>query len=104
MDFLLELAKALFKAFGNAVSEYPFTTLSVLVAVFAFLRLMEVFVFIDLEKGRLRTDFQPPEIIYGLVGFIAAVVLANFVGYIFNAFTAAIGWIFGATEAFTHPA
>ena len=39
----------------------------------------------------------------GLVGFVVAVILSNFVGYLFNALVALLGKLFGAGQTFVGP-
>ena len=103
MDFLIGLAKALFDACGKAVAEYPFTTTLVFVTVFYILQVKNMCVFYDSTTGSLKRTYDLSEIFYAVIGFIVAVFLANFVGYIFNAIVGFLGWVFNDVTAFTRP-
>jgi hypothetical protein len=59
--------------------------------------------FVFVENGRIKTSYGPSELFYGIIGFICAVILSNFVGYIFNAVVGFLGKLFSLSEAFAKP-
>jgi hypothetical protein len=73
----------------------------VLISVFYYLYVKRLFVFV--ENGRIKTSYGPSELFYGIIGFICAVILSNFVGYIFNAVVGFLGKLFSLSEAFAKP-
>jgi hypothetical protein len=102
VQWLYGLTKALFESFGYAVKEYPLPTVVVFAIVFSYLHNRSWFVFI--ENQQVKTEgYSAGEIVYGLLGFIAAVFASNVVGFIFNAIVKALAWLFGVTETFVSP-
>lgn len=83
LNFFVDLAKALFGAFGTAVSNYPLPTVLVFFFVFAFMNENGLFVLVEPETGDFRIPDTIAEIVFGLVGFVLAVVFSNFFGYLF---------------------
>jgi hypothetical protein len=101
LDFLKTLAEAFFSAFSKAVTEYPFTTAIVLASVAYYMQQSRYVVFY--ENERIKTIYTTCEKVAALIGFVLAIVIAFFVGYVFSAVTGALGWLFGAGQEFVSP-
>lgn len=72
LSFLVDLARAFFKAFAHAVQEYPLPTAAV-VAISFFV-----------VWPQTKRKFHGHEIPAGLVQFVLTVVVANVIGFIFD--------------------
>jgi hypothetical protein len=110
LEWLYELSKALFGALAEAVTEYPLATVLVFIGVFYFIQWKGLLKLYNEDESTIKRTFSFQEILYVLLGFIVAVILSNFVGFLFFAVSKIIEWVlrgfgvlFGAGQALTSP-